>query len=305
MSEVKCCFILLVGAPASGKSTWADTYKYSAVVVSSDAIRKELYGDESIQGNPEEVFNLAHRRILEALKENKSVIFDATNIKYKNRMAIMREVNKLEGVYKDCEIFAEPLEVLLERNNARDRKVPEEVIRRMISQFEMPTYAEGYDSIHLTNKNKINVHEVLNKAVEFDQKNSHHSLSLYEHCNTAERYIIDNRVHGYTRLHNLMCDAALFHDLGKLETQTFFDKRGNPSEDAHYYGHEHVSAYWALMYSYAWKEEDRIYAAQLICYHMIPYFVKTEEAERRWRERIGSKVWDDVLVLHEADRAAK
>ena len=48
---------LLIGLPGSGKTTYAKNYaqKYinDVVHLSSDKIRQELYGDETIQGNPE------------------------------------------------------------------------------------------------------------------------------------------------------------------------------------------------------------------------------------------------------------
>ena len=42
-------FYMTVGCPASGKSTWAEQYKDGFIIVSSDAIRADLYGDESIR----------------------------------------------------------------------------------------------------------------------------------------------------------------------------------------------------------------------------------------------------------------
>lgn len=49
---------VLVGCPACGKSTFAKNFDNDTVVISSDAIREELYGNEAIQGNGKEVFGL-------------------------------------------------------------------------------------------------------------------------------------------------------------------------------------------------------------------------------------------------------
>ena len=52
-------FIMLIGLPGSGKSYIAEKTKAkmkSVLVVSSDEIRKELFGDENDQQNPEKVF---------------------------------------------------------------------------------------------------------------------------------------------------------------------------------------------------------------------------------------------------------
>ena len=46
---------ILIGIPGSGKSTYAKEEHESnsnSVYLSSDKIREELYGNESVQGNP-------------------------------------------------------------------------------------------------------------------------------------------------------------------------------------------------------------------------------------------------------------
>ena len=299
-------FYMTVGCPASGKSTWAKQYKDGFIIVSSDAIRAALYGDESIQGNPVEVFELAKKNIVDALKQGKDVIFDATNMKYKNRMNIMREVNKFSSEYliKVCEIFVEPIDVLLERNANRERHVPEHVIRRMMRQFEMPTCAEGFNLINIHNEHKLPFDKILDRALDYDQQNRHHSLSLYTHCAEAREWILEHvTTEDWGKLQNL-ADAARCHDLAKPDVQTFFNLKGIETNEAHYYDHHTLGAYYALMYDEPWDDTDRIYIAQLICYHMQPYLNKTENADRRWRERIGNDLWEDVLLIHEADVAA-
>ena len=299
-------FYMLVGAPqpASGKSTWAEQYRDKYVIVSSDAIRAALYGDESIQGNPVEVFELAKKNVIDALKQGNNVIFDATNMRYKNRMNIMREVNKLTGLIKVCEIFVEPIEVLLERNAARERHVPEHVIHRMMRQFEMPTCAEGFAVINIHNEHKLPFDKILNRSINYDQQNYHHTLSLYAHCAEAKDWILENFItNDWVKLQNL-ADAALCHDLAKPDVQTFFNMKGIETKDAHYYDHHALGAYYVLMYDEPWSDTDRIYIAQLVCYHMQPYLNKTEDADCRWRERIGDELWGDILVIHEADVVA-
>ena len=63
-------FIVLVGLPASGKSTFAESislnYKHfecPCIVHSSDAIRKELWGSEEDQQHPEIVFEEMRQRL--------------------------------------------------------------------------------------------------------------------------------------------------------------------------------------------------------------------------------------------------
>ena len=53
------------------------------------------------------------------------------------------------NVKKIAIVFATPYNICLENNNSRERVVPEEVLSRMISNFEMPSYAEGFDEIKI------------------------------------------------------------------------------------------------------------------------------------------------------------
>ena len=72
-------FVMLVGLPASGKSTVANEYMGKGYLIfSSDAIRKELFGDENDQTDNNLVFNTLHNRIRTAMKDGFSVVYDAT-----------------------------------------------------------------------------------------------------------------------------------------------------------------------------------------------------------------------------------
>lgn len=78
----------LIGVPGSGKSTLAvelannDGY----IIVSTDGIRSQLYGDPVTQGVWSEVETEAIAQISAALQSQKGVIYDATNCKRSFRM---------------------------------------------------------------------------------------------------------------------------------------------------------------------------------------------------------------------------
>ena len=143
---------VMVGIPASGKSSIAKKVAEdnNAVILSSDAIRAELYGDESVQGDPAEVFGLLYRRAYENLVMNKNVIIDATNVSCKTRRNIMNKFRNLDvkfiAVY--CDIS---LDEALKRNSERSRNVPYFVIQRMYNQLVEPSYDEGFDNIIIYN----------------------------------------------------------------------------------------------------------------------------------------------------------
>ena len=57
--------VILVGPPGCGKSTYGKKYAEehaNTIVLSSDQIREELYGDASIQDDPARVFTLMQSR---------------------------------------------------------------------------------------------------------------------------------------------------------------------------------------------------------------------------------------------------
>lgn len=146
---------MTIGIPGSGKSTWANEFARlnpEFKIVSSDKIREELYGDESIQGNPKDVFKIAFKRTAKILQhDNARVIFDATNVQRKYREQFIdymkKGVEDAENIYFTAVFFDCPYQKAIERQNERSRKVPNNVIYKMHSKLEPPTKEEGWDWI--------------------------------------------------------------------------------------------------------------------------------------------------------------
>lgn len=297
-------FIMMIGPSASGKSTFANGLSESLglKVISSDGLRKELYGDEAIQGNNNFLFSQLHKMILETLEKDESVIFDATNLSRKNRMALLEKIPS--GVYKEGVVIVTPFEKIYENNKNRLRKVPEEVIRRQLRQFEMPVYQEGFNGIvlHFPFECMYSVSEALKMMKGFEQDNPNHSLDLLNHCAST----CGNLLLKEMDLDLNLLSAAMFHDIGKVFTKTFKNMKGEETDIAHYYSHNNIGSYFSLLIEFGstMRNEDKIEIAQLICYHMQPYFCKSEKAMKRWEERLGSELWEKILKLHEADKQA-
>lgn len=145
---------LLVGAPASGKSTHADRHrKAGRQVLSSDALRGVIGKNESDQSVSGEVFKIMEAMTGYFLSRGEDVTIDATNMTKAARAPFIRMGRKYHA-YIVAIVFNTPASVCKERNAARERKVPEDVIDRMFARYERPdetevhslTSASGYGS---------------------------------------------------------------------------------------------------------------------------------------------------------------
>jgi predicted kinase len=149
MNELRA--YVMVGAPGSGKSTFAHELAESenAFVVSGDDVRAELYGSADIQGNWTEI----HDRIEELVSEacGMSVILDGTHYRAsyrKEAVALLKSYgySKVEAV-----VVNPTVETCLKRNASRSRKVPEHVIRTMHQKLNASLkniYNEPFDRIN-------------------------------------------------------------------------------------------------------------------------------------------------------------
>lgn len=146
---MKPIFIMLVGISGAGKSTIAKDYQAlmdNSIIISSDAIRAELWGDESCQHNPKKVFEIMNARTLENLKKGISVIYDATNLISSRRSQLIKQV-KPYCKQVNCLFIDKTLNECVKNQTKRKRQVPYDVIRKQLFQLEVPRYSEGWDKI--------------------------------------------------------------------------------------------------------------------------------------------------------------
>ena len=149
--------ILLIGLPGSGKSTFAQhlvTQSPKSQVISTDAIRAQLFGDEAIQGSWLPVWKQVQKQFSYAVEQINlgnitRAVYDATNAarKYRRRaieLARRTGFTEIIGIWLDT-----PVQLCLERNCRRQRQVPEAIILQMQRQLQdaPPTLAEGLDRL--------------------------------------------------------------------------------------------------------------------------------------------------------------
>lgn len=239
---------IIIGIPGSGKSNYAKKYLLTnnSVYLSSDDIRVELYGFED-QTHNDIVFETMKKRTLNALKEGKDVIYDATNLNKKRRSGIINEAHKLDAQV-DAYLCCTPINIILERNITRaERQLPWDKLVKMIQSIEPPMYYEGFDNIYLIDGGMYNdVYDynfLIKKCSGYNQNNPHHYETLEEHIKAVTKKA--ENLGETLKLRNdaeILRQAAKRHDFGKLYTKSFNDKKGHYV----YYGHDKVSTYLYL-----------------------------------------------------------
>lgn len=299
-------FYMMIGLPASGKSTIAKEISESedAVIISSDEIRRE-WGNVNDQSQNAKVFEKVEKRLKQNILDGRNVIFDATNISYKKRRAWLERFNKYD-IQKIAVLVATPYEECLKRNSKRERKVPEEVITRMYHNFYIPQYYEGFDEIQI--KYNSDYMFFFDDLVDIPQDNPHHTLSVLKHC-----YKVEDLLTEWNKQQSIPINfAGRLHDIGKLKTKTFTNKKGETTDIAHYYDHEKVSTYDSLFYVNLRsrieisKDIDFVLETlKLIQWHMVLHFDLSEKTIIKYKNLLGNNTWRDLEILHKADCEAR
>jgi predicted kinase len=294
---------MMVGLVASGKSTKSKelAIEHDAIIFSSDDLREELFGDINDQEHNQELFVELHRRIKNCLRSGKNAIMDATNINYKKRMAFLAE---LKGIpcEKICVLMATPYETCVRRNHHRERRVPDHVLKRMYFGFNIPYRYEGWNDIQIVYSDGAensygDVHDWAESMIYRDQHNSHHRLTLGQHCIKTFLDVCKTEKRNWN-----VAIAALIHDCGKPSTATFVNSKGIETDECHYYSHQYTGSYDSLFFS---GVDNHLYVAILIMWHMQPYFWEKDNNEKlhnKYRKLWGEVLYQDIMQLHTADK---
>lgn len=301
-------FMMMVGLSGSGKSYLAKTLskEYDAEVVSSDSVREELHGDESIQGKHSETFSIVHDRIIAILNSGRNVIFDATNIQRKHRISLLQKLPR--DVKKVCYIVATDFETCLLRNKNRERVLDSDIINRQRKIFNIPLWSEGWDDIkfeYCYDSSKYFVSDYIRRANVFDQCSPYHSLTLGEHSIAVGEYVRDNFSREYNLAYRYLGHvSAILHDCGKEHTKTFKNKKGETTSIAHYYNHEFCGAYESLFYlrNEHLFDNEILFGASAIEFHMQMYNINSEKAKQKLLMKVGEKLYEYLELLHTADK---
>ena len=137
--------VLAIGLPGSGKSSWFK--RHNITPLSSDLLRALLFDDPTEQRFQDLVFSNLRSMLKARLIARRPMNYvDATNLSPHERNGWIK-LAKDYGYEVQAVFFDVPVEVCLERNQRRERKVPEDAMRRMAGKLKQPTFEEGFSKI--------------------------------------------------------------------------------------------------------------------------------------------------------------
>lgn len=297
----------------SGKSTcvtkrydYDRIFKHNTTILSSDEIRKQLYGDENDQTHNEEVFQYIKDTSVEKLEKGQRVIIDATNLSRKARQSITDYVDQKLSFYEygfiKFVVVATPYYQCLENNRKRSRQVPENVIERMYKQFEFPTLSEAVHEIEVVypleiGKDFYGMKHPYENLMDFPHDTPYHTLTVGEHM--KKTYEIMQLLTS----DKVLLKAAELHDIGKPFCKEIIEEEGR----ARYYNHANVGSYEAMFYAKCAKfnKEETYQLINLIQFHMRAHdCVDNEKATQKLKLIIGEELYYKLQALRIADKEA-
>jgi protein phosphatase len=148
------CLVVLIGAAGAGKSTLAARLFAPDAILSSDALRALVSGDEADQRATKIAFAILHRRLDQRLADRLTTVVDATNVTPFARHGLIRRA-VAHGVPAVALVLDLEPGLIIARNAARaGRVVPEPAVRRQLADLARSLRAgtlatEGFESVHL------------------------------------------------------------------------------------------------------------------------------------------------------------
>ena len=147
---------MLIGVPASGKSTWREQFFETnrAMIISTDDILEDIAATQNKTYNDVFKDNIkfatkqmdVHMRV--ALESEMDIVWDQTNITKKSRKSKLAMVP--EHYEKIAVVFLTPDEAEWQRRLDRPGKsIPQNILMGMRDSMQFPEPEEGFDKIQV------------------------------------------------------------------------------------------------------------------------------------------------------------
>jgi protein phosphatase len=148
------CLVVLVGAAGSGKSTLAARLFVADQILSSDAFRRIVSGDEADQKATRVAFAILHRELDRRLASGLTTVVDATNVTSFARRSLVRRAVRHGVPVVALVLDLEPALVLARNATRTGRIVPVAAVRRQLDQLARSLRrnelaAEGFTAVRI------------------------------------------------------------------------------------------------------------------------------------------------------------
>ncbi len=157
------CLVVLIGAAGSGKSTFAARHFERSEVLSSDAYRALISGDEADQSASGAAFGRLHRDLTRRLANRQMSVVDATNLDRGARRELLRRA-AAATIPAIAIVLDLPADLVLARNANRvgrivDDRVVRDHLERLHHTLAQPARVLGAEGFSLVIMLR-DVHEV-------------------------------------------------------------------------------------------------------------------------------------------------
>jgi protein phosphatase len=146
--------VLLIAPAGAGKTTFAARHFEAAEILSSDAFRARVSGDEADQRATGAAFGQLHGALQRRLSRGRLTVVDATNVERSARRALVAQAER-EGLPAIAIVLDLPAATVLARNAGRSsRVVDDRVVRRHLARLRQsldgpagPLAGEGFRQV--------------------------------------------------------------------------------------------------------------------------------------------------------------
>ena len=209
------CLVALIGASASGKSTFAAKHFLPTEILSSDFFRSMISDNESDQSVSSDAFELLYAAAGKRLDYGKLTVVDATNLQPRARTQVLQMARE-KNVHAVAIVFDLPEKILQERNAARtDHVLPARKIQSHCQNLKKSLRyikKEGFRYVYtLGSVDEIDSVEIVRTKMRNNKKDEHGPFDIIgdiHGCATELKQLLSKL--GYVNL-----DGTYIHPEGR------------------------------------------------------------------------------------------